>query len=269
MISKLSPSILFSNRLSTLQLVKKNKNIFDGTSETTETEESSSNYCNNPVCSNDGICFIDASANDPISCSSTSEVIWGSYCSTTISADYYPLGSQIPGSTAVYNGPVFYFTETYGTDIKSYKFASNSSNAPEPDLIPTKGPAPTQKWQSFVSSKSWTVYYRENEWFLDQWTTGNTGVPPTSCFCNNPKRLRDEMSGTVEVNASSFPQFYDPSSVTSFYLSFDGTYFTIFFSSNSSVQVLEKSGNVQIGDFTLTITFPKDDGPAKYKIKQS
>ena len=267
MMSKISPSILFSNRLSTLQLVKKNKNIFDGTSETTEIEgatasESSFNYCKEP-CFQDGICSIDASANDPISCSDnddgaySSQVKWGSDCKTEISGTYFP-----PGTSAE-SGAIFDFTETYkdGTDYGTnyYVFALDSSN----------GPAPTQKWQSFVSSKSWTIYYRENEWFLDQWTTGNTGVPPTSCFCNNPKRLRDEMSGTVEVNASSFPQFYDSSSVTSFYLSFDGTYFTIFFSNNSSVEVLEKSGNVKIGDFTLIITFPNDDGPAKYKIKRS
>lgn len=120
-------------------------------------------------------------------------------------------------------------------------------------------------WQSLQLGSLATWYYSDDGYFFDRWTNnGDSGSPPTSCFCTAPKALSTSSRGIIfyDKNVPTEKTFrdqyyyYDNGSPISFYISFDGTYVNIF-SSNGNVSVTDVTDlpkAIQFGDYNIELT---------------
>ena len=229
----------------------------------------SKNWCSKPTGSGStgDICLV-GTPYSPISCSKITQSSFNyAYYTSTSYTDYL-------GITATYitngNSSTFSFkNDEYGVDS-----------------LPT-----TPQWQSvFVSPifniNSLTyVYYRQipggdtsgntnGEWFMDQWLSDPINSPPTSCFCTTRDELNvgssGETSGTVSKCDYACYKYKNDGFYTSFYMTFDGTYFSIFFNDGSVFSFDTDQKNAVIGPNTFSITMPSSNAEdASYTIGPS
>ena len=149
----------------------------------------------------------------------------------------------------------------------------------------------TPQWQSVSVSPTFQinqptyVYYRQipggdtsgntnGEWFMDQWLSDPVNSPPTSCFCTTPDELNvgssGETSGTVSKCDYTCYKYKNDGFYTSFYMTFDGTYFSIFFSDGNVFSFDTDQKNAVIGPNTFSITMPSSNAEdASYTIAPS
>ena len=116
---------------------------------------------------------------------------------------------------------------------------------------------------------------RKGEWFMDGWTEGvvypDAYVPTTSCICTEPNELypanASSASGTIPNCGCMCYKYYrkDDDIYDSFYMTFDGTYFSIF--DMFSVHSFDTDQtNTVIDQNKFTIKINKNDGTASYEI---
>lgn len=126
----------------------------------------------------------------------------------------------------------------------------------------TKNSSPN--WQSIQLGSLATWYYSDDGYFFDRWNNnGDSGSPPTSCFCTAPEALSTSSRGIIfydkkvptEKTFRDQYYYYDNGSPISFYISFDGTSVNIF-SSNGNVSVTDMTDLpklIQFGDYNIEL----------------
>tara|TARA_X000000950_G_scaffold284660_1_gene388297 strand:+ start:817 stop:2457 length:1641 start_codon:yes stop_codon:yes gene_type:complete len=231
----------------------------------------SKNWCSKPTGSGPtGAVCLAGTPYSPISCSKITQSSYEdynpSYTSYTdyrrITASYIPNG--ISGTFSFYN----------------------DNDEDSSDILPT-----TPQWQSvsiapiFEINFPTFVYYRQipggdtsgntnGEWFIDQWLSDAVNSPSTSCFCTTPDELNvgssGETSGTVSKCEYPCYKYKNDGFYTSFYMTFDGTYFSIFFSDGNVFSFDTDQKNAVIGPNTFSITMPSSNAEdASYTIGPS
>lgn len=213
----------------------------------------------------------------PISCSHLQKAAFGD--------EYYSSYVLLPEySQFQYDSDKNIVSAVYSLGDNSFQFASAVLTNDSGIALQT----PTGEWQSVYVSKAFGlnqptyVYYRQipsdtknGEWFMDQWSSGSGDSgesgesATTSCFCKNPGELYGPTLGTLSESEYKCYQYEN----TSFYMTFDGIYFSIFFS-DGSVSSFEKTTTITKKTITITnkssieffITFPSNGDEAVYKI---
>lgn len=120
-------------------------------------------------------------------------------------------------------------------------------------------------WQSLQLGSLATWYYSDDGYFFDRWTNnGDSGPPPTSCFCTAPEALSTSSRGLIfydknvptEITFRDQYYYYDNGSPISFYISFDGTNVNIFLSTGnvSVTDVTDLPKTIQFGDYNIKLT---------------
>ena len=236
----------------------------------------SSTWCSRPTGSGStGDVCLAGTPYSPISCSNLQEAV--------ANDKYYRSYVLLPEySQFQYDSDENIVSAVYSLGDNSFQFASAVLSNDSGIALQT----PTGEWQSVYVSKAFGlnqptyVYYRQipsdttnGEWFMDQWSSGSGDSgesgdsATTSCFCKNPDEFYGPTTGTLSESEYKCYQYEnDDGSYTSFYMTFDGIYFSIFFSDGSVSSFEKTTTTTNKSSIKFFITFPSNGDEAVYKI---